>query len=280
MKNDLKVAYLLNEFPSKSETFHLQRIADLTDRGINVDIFAHHLNYEGLKIHQTLINKYELMDKTEWSNMPFNKFERIIDFIRIIFTKNGRVILKRILNTIKYSPYLIFNVRRFYRILAFSKSLKEYDIIHAGFGTVGLECLPLYLTNNNPNIKLVVSFCGSDVNVFINKYGKSFYQKLFNDAKLLLPITDSLKIKLLNSGAPPEKVINHNNGLLLKNHNFIEKRNIHSIPKILGVGRLIPVKGFECGIKASSLSRCFFISSLIIFASVPLVTFIYNPCTD
>ena len=62
-----------------------------------------------------------------------------------------------------------------------------------------------------------------------------------------------IKIKLLNSGAPPEKVINHNNGLLLKSHNFIEKRNIHSIPKILGVGRLIPVKGFECGIKAVEL---------------------------
>lgn len=249
----MKVAYLLDEFPSISETFHLQRIAELIDRGIEVDIFAHHLNYKGLEIHKALINKYQLMDKTQWSNMPSDKFKRIIDFIIIIFSKNGRIIIKKIFKTMDYSPYLIFNIRRFYRHLTFYKLLKRYDIIHAGFGTVGLECLPLDLINNNADVKLVVSFCGSDVNVCLKKYGNSFYNKLFNDAKLLLPITDSLKIKLLNAGAPTEKVVNHKNGLLLSRHNYVERKNIEGIPAILGVGRLISVKGFKYGIKAIEL---------------------------
>jgi len=47
----MKIAFIVNEFPSLSQTFALNQIAGLIDRGHDVDIFAEEEKSD-IKIHE------------------------------------------------------------------------------------------------------------------------------------------------------------------------------------------------------------------------------------
>jgi colanic acid/amylovoran biosynthesis glycosyltransferase len=98
----MKIAFIVNQFPVLSETFILNQITGLIDRGHEVDIFAESKQKES-KTHSD-IAKYDLLSRTYYRHMPANKVWRVVKAIGLIisnFYKNPIVILKS-LNPFKY----------------------------------------------------------------------------------------------------------------------------------------------------------------------------------
>ena len=76
----MKIAFLVETFPKLSETFILNQITGLIDRGCEVDIFAK--DAEDIEEKHPDIEKYNLLDHTFYIEdinkiIPDNKFERV-----------------------------------------------------------------------------------------------------------------------------------------------------------------------------------------------------------
>ena len=68
----MKIAFIVNEFPSLSQTFVLNQITGLIDRGHDVDIFAQ-VARNDRKIHEDE-KKYNLLEHTIYQKcLPQNK---------------------------------------------------------------------------------------------------------------------------------------------------------------------------------------------------------------
>ena len=91
----MKIAFIVPEFPSLSQTFILNQVTGLIDRGHDVDIFAEDVG-SNIKIHED-VRKYNLLERTSYPlPIPQNFVRRAFYSLRYIYTlikKNPRPIL-------------------------------------------------------------------------------------------------------------------------------------------------------------------------------------------
>ena len=78
----MKIAYIVNLFPTLSETFILNQITDLLDQGHEIDIYANS-NPKREKVHED-IDSYQLMERTYYFNMPAQKVMRVVKALGLI----------------------------------------------------------------------------------------------------------------------------------------------------------------------------------------------------
>ncbi len=248
----MKIAFLVNQFPLLSETFILNQITGLIDRGNKVYIFAGKpLNSS--KMHED-IKKYNLLDCTYYhkSMMPGNKILRAINGIGLII----RYMLQ--------NPLPIFNSLNFFKFGRKAVSLEllfliiplleygPFDIVHAHFGTQGNVAVffkELYVIN----CKIVTTFHGFDMTRYIKDEGDSVYNRLFTKGDLCLPISECWKNKLIELGCCKDKIVVHRMGVDVDKFNFSpRKQKSDKKIKLLTVARLVEKKGVEYGIRAVS----------------------------
>jgi len=98
----MKIAFIVSGFPTLSETFILNQITGLLDMGFDVEIFAQ-FNPKQEKIHFD-IEKYQLMKRVHYFNIPHNKNKRILKAIVLIIKNFHKAPLKilKSLNVFKY----------------------------------------------------------------------------------------------------------------------------------------------------------------------------------
>jgi colanic acid/amylovoran biosynthesis glycosyltransferase len=245
----LRVAFIVNHFPLLSETFILNQITGLIERGHHVDIYtctSGDLN----KIHPD-VEKYCLLKRTYYlSEIPQNYLWRSLKAIGLLsknFTKEPGKIL-RSLNIFQYGK-LAASLRLFYAAIA-GANKGAYDIIHCQFGTLSFWGM-LFRTINAPKAKLVVSFRGYDISQFIQERGESVYSRTFTEADLFLPNCDFFKRRLLKLGCDEKKICIHYSGIDCDRFQYTP-RQLHSNEKICiaTTGRLVEKKGIEYSIRA------------------------------
>ena len=138
----MKIAFIVNEFPSLSQTFVLNQITGLIDRGHDVDIFAKVARNDG-KIHED-VNKYNLLEHTIYQkSIPKNIILRILKSLGYIvkFMPKNHLRILRSLNILKYGRTAAsFNL--LYQILSFLTK-GPYDITHCQVGMLGPEAIRL-----------------------------------------------------------------------------------------------------------------------------------------
>lgn len=241
----MKIAFIIGAFPTLSETFILNQITGLLDLGCAIEIFAQ-TNPKDKKIHSD-IEKYQLMDKVHYFDMPHNKSMRVSKAIFLIiknFYKSPLKILKS-LNIFKYGKTAL-SLKLLYLLIPFLD--KNFDVIYCHFGTNGIY--GTYLKEIGINGKLVTTFHGYDMSGFIKSNSNNVYKKLFLNGDLLLPISDYWKKKLIRLGCSDKKIIVHRMGINLEKFKFSERRKRSGEPiKILTIGRLVEKKGHKYIIK-------------------------------
>ena len=133
----MKIAYIVQYFPSISQTFILNQITGLIDRGHDVDVFASTPGHDEV-LHPD-IEKYNLIKRTYYRggyyDFPHNKFIRIIKAIRLSkkHYKGGIQPLLKSLNLFKYGKKAI-SLNLLYSVAPF---LNNYDILHCHFAQIG-----------------------------------------------------------------------------------------------------------------------------------------------
>jgi len=242
----MKIAFIVGGFPTLSETFILNQITGLIDMGQDVEIFAQFYPNEK-KVHPD-IEKYNLMERVHYFDVPHNKIKRLLKAIYLItinFHKSPLKILSA-LNIFKYGRTSL-SLRLLYNLIPFLN--KKFDIIQCHFGSSGN--IGAFLKQLGIEGKLVTMFHGCDIRQGIEKGGE-IYNQLFNHGDCFLSISDYNYKNLVQFGVNPDKIVFHPVGIEIDKFSFKwqEKNKISSPIVVLTVARLVEEKGLKYSIMA------------------------------
>jgi colanic acid/amylovoran biosynthesis glycosyltransferase len=124
------------------------------------------------------------------------------------------------------------------------------DIIHAHFGTIGLTAAKIR-QHHFPDSKLVVTFHGHDASSYIQKHGIAVYLPLFQNADVLLTSSQFFYNRLLQGGAPAEKLRRYTIPIDVPDTIHRHTDYIAGSPvRLLSIGRLTAKKGYDVLINA------------------------------
>lgn len=240
----LKIAFIVDIFPSISETFILNQITYLIDEGHDVTIFSR-VRGKQVVVHDQ-VNKYRLINRTIYFPPKEKSFLRrfttiFASLLKIKSMRFAKNILK-CLNIFKLgrpslSLYLAYN----YSVL---RSIENYDVIHAHFGTSAIFVSYLKKAGLLRDTNIVTSFHGSDLSPDVKEHNKVLYRDVFLYSKLLTVNTEysfnllteitghSFRIDILPVGLDTDR-FQKNRNLILSDVGI----------NITFCGRLIPLKG-------------------------------------
>ena len=248
----MKICFLIGKFPSLSETFILNQITGLIDRGHDVDIYAiPPTDRERLVVHPD-VEKYELLKNTYYRHLPSNKAFRLAKAVSLIirnFHRSPLPILKS-LNAYKLGKRAA-TLWMFYQIFPFL-GRGPYDIIQCHFGHIGYLAV-LAREIGAVSGKVVTTFHGVDIAAQLEQGPADYCQDLFENGELFLPISERWKDGLTKLGCDPNKINIHRMGIDTRKFSSA-RHEIDNQKKIiiLTVARLVEKKGIEYGVRAVS----------------------------
>ena len=247
LTHTVRVACLVEAFPKLSETFVLNQITGLIDRGHEVDVYPTYREEAGAT-HPS-IQRYDLLNRTHYPQAPRNRLHRIF---RAVWEATGRFKqdTPRLVHAALWPGHgqRPLNSKVFYDGLRFLGQT-PYDIAHFQFGSVALTALPL-LAHGLIRGHVVVSLRGADLFLSFENDPQG-RERLIRLTDLFLPVSDTLRARIIAMGAPPERVEVHHSGIVLERFPFEPRTRVAGEPtRIASVGRFVPKKGFQHAIEA------------------------------
>jgi colanic acid/amylovoran biosynthesis glycosyltransferase len=249
----MRIAFIVGKFPTVSETFILNQIAGLIERGHEVDIYAD-VPGDTNKIHAD-VEKYHLLQRTYYASTPGNRVLRILKGFGLVLGHGYKdpAVLMRSLNFSKYNYTKYCDQGTVLRLLYSAIPLLQkpaYDIIHCHFGPYGLRGVLLREIGAIQG-KIVTTFHGFDVGMYPRQTHPGIYQKLFQLGDLYTANTQFTANQAIALGCPEDKIIKLPMGLDVSKYAFRSLSLNNGEPvKIITVARLVEKKGIEYAIKA------------------------------
>lgn len=241
MTKYLNIAFIVNDFPSISETFILNQITGLLDFGHDVNIFAYNKKEGELKQH-TAVSKYNLLRRTKYfPAVPQGRIARLVKLAGIVLARMFKhpVWLVKCLNLKKYGAYASLN-HLFHLELLMNK---KYDIIHCQYGTIGKNWAYI---KEIMDTKLVVSLRGYDLTKIVFEHGSSVYAELFNKGDVFLPVCNYFAKMLEKMGCSKRNIHVLYSGIDVQKYQYRERTfDFREKIELLSVGRLVEKKGIK-----------------------------------
>ncbi|MDT7541863.1 MAG: colanic acid/amylovoran biosynthesis glycosyltransferase [Acidobacteriota bacterium] len=244
----MRVAILVTDFPSVSETFILNQITGLLDRGHEVAIFAEREG-ERSPVHPD-VERYDLLSITSYERMPHKRLRRLLNSPKLLLTRDHRsfIVRLRALNFFKHGAQAA-SLKLLHAASQFADS-KPYDIIHCHFGSNGVKGA-LLRDAGALRGKLVTSFHGYDLSAYTKERGAKVYQTLFRKGDLFLPVSERWKARLVEMNCPRDKIKTHRSGIDLDAFAFREPHApADGRVALITVARLVEKKGLEYAVRA------------------------------
>jgi colanic acid/amylovoran biosynthesis glycosyltransferase len=245
----MRVAFLTALFPVLSDIPFLNQIVGLLERGHQVDVYADgpqpggpfHPDIERLGLQS--LTRYPL----RW---PAGRVDRWRAAAGVVLAHRGteRRTLLRTLDPSRFwhRAWTLDQLRRTARFLP----TRPYDICYCAFGMDAPHALRLRRLGVLGG-ELVVAFRGADTTKYVARRGPRVYARTFRQARLLLPVCDFLARRLLDLGAPPERVVVHRTGIDLRRWPYREREPAgDGRLRLVTVGRLVEKKGVEHVLRA------------------------------
>jgi colanic acid/amylovoran biosynthesis glycosyltransferase len=247
----MRIAFLLGRFPSLSETFILNQITGLLDRGHEVDIYARKPD-DGSKVHPD-VEKYKLLDRVIYRNMPSNALLRAFGGIGLAVEglgRNGGVIV-RSLNISRFGREAA-SLKLLYWAAALFKRGQRYDIVHGHFGPNGMLALALRQVGAiNADAKIVTTFYGYDVHRYPRNHGQDVYRELFAQTEKVLALSQTMRRDVIALGCPDNKAIVHHIGTDPGRFRLsVRQPAADGVVRLVSIARLVEKKGLEFAIQA------------------------------
>ena len=246
----MRIAFLVNDFPRLSETFILNQLTGLIDRGHQVDIYTQHVE-DWSKVHPD-VNRYRLWERTyRMQEPPKNYLWRVLKGIWLVFRHFHKApqLIGRSLNLFAYGEQAI-GLWLLYSAISFLDQQPAYDIIHCQFGTQGYRGLA-FKRLLQPTPKLLVMFRGFDISCYVNQGGDKVYRRLFKSVDYCLANCDFFRQRVIELGGDPDRISVHFSGLDVNKFRFRPRRlDPGESVRIATTGRLVEKKGIEYAIRA------------------------------
>lgn len=245
----MRIAFLLDSFPVISETFIVNQIVGLINRGHDIHIYAK--NPGNMFKYHTDIARYNLLDKTTIiEQIPRNYLRRFLKALKLFFIHFHKAPLAFLysLNFIKYGKKAL-SLRLMYSIVQMLAD-EPYDIIHCQFGIHGLEGM-LYRDVGALKGKLITSFRGYDISYYLQEKGEDVYDDLFIKGDFFLANCEFFRQRAIRLGCDPKKIVVHGSGIDCSRFSFRSRQiNPGEKIRIATTGRLVEKKGIEYAIRA------------------------------
>lgn len=239
----MRIAFLLGEFPALSETFILDQITALIDRGHRVSIFAERRSRDAAA-HPAVLD-YDLLARTRYECLPSHLWSRVTGLPALW---RWRRPAWRALNVFRYGGDAS-SLRLAWAVQMVDQPA-EFDIIQCHFGALGLKAVRLREVGAISG-RIVTSFHGEDVTNYPRQFPAGHYTPLFAHGDLFLPISARWHDDLALLGCPMDRVRVHRMGVDLaafptRVANTTERRPL----RILSVARMVEKKGLGDAIRA------------------------------
>ena len=179
MHQKSKILVVVTVFPSVTETFILNQITDLIDRGFDVTVFTY-VQPKNAVVHQLFLD-YQLEKQTVAHFKNYSSKIEILQKGFAFFRKYGKRIdfskLTRLINPFKIKQSILI-LKKYYDlpILLFKD---EFEIVHCHFGYNGKKVANAYALGICCYPKAILSFHGSDLTPSKVEYYKKLYQGVF-----------------------------------------------------------------------------------------------------
>jgi colanic acid/amylovoran biosynthesis glycosyltransferase len=244
----MRIAFIVGPFPVLSETFILNQITGLLERGHQVDIFALARAPAG-PVHPDF-ERFHLHERICYVEAPPDRVRRLAVAARTAV---------RALRTRRLRPFRALDPFRFGRgALNLSHftccapfiGRPDYDVIHSHFGPSGLfaQLLRSVGALRGP---LITTFHGYDISSYLREQGRPVYAGLFRQGDVFTCSSDYIRTRLVAAGCDARKIVRFKLGTDLSKFRFRERRpGADGQVRILTVARLTEKKGFEYAIPA------------------------------
>lgn len=245
----MRIAVVVGVFPTVSETFVLNQITGLIDRGHDVRILAARVGRPAA-IHDDII-RYGLMDRARYSHgLPEDHPRRLIAALpllaRAVVSREGHG--ARLLSAARFgfgaAPLeLLADAAAF-------RGIEPFDVVLCHFGPVGVRAARLREAGVVRG-RVVTVFHGSDVSAFVRRAGSLAYSQLFRTGDLFLPVSDQWRRRLIALGCPAQRIAVHRMGVDCRRFPFAPRDRAEGEPlRLVTVARLLERKGVEYAIRA------------------------------
>lgn len=251
----MRLAFLVGVFPALSETFILNQITGLLERGVDLDIIALHQG-DTTRMHEAVI-QHGLLNRTFYTT-PFSRWLSLrfvccaIFLFEILFRRG----LKVFSNTLRWciQPNRTPLPRSILLFVAHTFLTRgDYDVVHGHFGQYG-QVLTELREIGILRGKVFATFYGGDVLMATRQYGTDCYSTLFQKGDRVLAISAFMKSQLIDFGCPPEKLQIHHLGIDCAHfHRKRPRQSENSSIRLLSISRLVEKKGLEYAIRAFGL---------------------------
>lgn len=244
----MRIAFLLGEFPALSETFVLDQLTALIDRGHSVSIFAERTSRDEA-VHPA-VTEYGLLARTRYERLPTGLGRRIAGLPPLWRWQRP---MWRAVNVVRYGGHAA--ALRLAWAVQMVGQRAEFDIVQCHFGALGLKGV-LLREMGAISGRIVTAFHGEDITNYPMQFSAGHYAPLFAHGDLFLPISARWNDELAALGCPMDRVRVHRMGVSLQRFPQRPASAASDRPiRVLSVARLVEKKGLSDAIRAVAQLR-------------------------
>ncbi len=247
-----KIAFIVGKFPAVSETFIINQVADLSDRGIEIEIFSF---TEGVfeNISQRFYD-YKMADRAHYLNMPKGVFSRCL------------LAVPKIFKFLVYNPVAlakVFNFKKYGRDASSLKLLywvepflgRKFDLVHCHFGPIANKFL-IIKDILGADTKIITSFLGYDVSSYTKQKGPLAYDRLKKESSAFIVMSNNMKERVIAQGFEENKIHILPISIEVDSYPFVtrELKEDEEV-KMVSVGRFVEKKGFDDLLRALAIVK-------------------------
>ena len=243
----LRVAFFTGYFPLPSETFVLRQVLDLLTRGVDVQVFAAAPppgapRPQAWHEHALERRFHPRQAPTDPAGLALALARRVARAPRSVQGALGLASLREL--GWRMRPSVPRALSQLDLIAA-----GRFDVVHAHFGHWGVPLAALRATQ--PKLRIVTTFHGYDVTVAPGLHGYGMYRRLFQVGDRFTVNSRYLWRRLIALGCPEDRMTQLRMGVSSSEFQCTPRRRTPGEPlRLISIGRLAPMKGFEYAISA------------------------------
>ena len=250
-----RVLFIVDQFPTLSETFVLDQITGLLDRGIDVQIFASSPRSESNAHSDIAAN--ELLRRAHYTTISLREPARWLQVLARESAKGHTGVVFGFAAAMWRRATMGSDFGFPFRLLSMAEALDRLappDVILCHFGPNGDLGVRLR-ASLGLHASVVTFFHGFDVSTLVKTHGPKLYERLFREGDLFLPASKAFATVLLRLGCPAEHTKVHRMGVRFANVSADSMERVAEVDAptelvFLCVGRLVAKKGHRETLRA------------------------------
>ncbi len=250
--SELRIAFVVGVFPLVSETFIIDQIADLDERGIHVDIYSFDRGDEAF-VSQRYFD-HDMGSRVRYLDYPIPKVARLAAAVpkAVRLVRRDRPAFMRAVNVRRYGREALA-----LKLLHWAEPIagRDYDVVHCHFGTVAREFVWVREVAGISG-ELLTTFYGVDVSkVFVDK-PPDFYDRLQEACSLYFVMSEDMKRRVVAHGFPGDQVRVHPVSVEVGEYPFRPREVAQGEElRLVSVGRFVEKKGFDDLLRALAIVK-------------------------